>query len=103
MERVNYDYTVSPTVLIHLGAGYQQNDFFDDAPVINYNAAQPARTDGRHASTATSRYSQGLCTTATGCPTAAGGTMNMGPAGQDPQLLGKAIRQRQPNVGSRKS
>ena len=39
VERLNYDYTISPTLLLHLGAGYQQNNFFDDAPNINYNAS----------------------------------------------------------------
>ena len=26
-------------MLLHIGVGYQQNNFFDDAPVLNYNAA----------------------------------------------------------------
>jgi hypothetical protein len=39
VERLNYDYTLSPTMLLHIGVGYQQNNFFDDAPVLNYNAA----------------------------------------------------------------
>src|SRR5713101_9478038 len=39
VERANYDYTVSPTMLLHLGAGYQQNNFFDDAPILNFDAA----------------------------------------------------------------
>jgi hypothetical protein len=37
-ERLNYDYTVSPTVVAHVGVGYQQNNFFDNAPVLIYNA-----------------------------------------------------------------
>jgi len=82
VERVNYDYTVSPTVLIHLGAGYQQNDFFDDAPTITYNAAQSLGLTGATIARNFPIF-QGLCTAATGCTTAAGGTMNMGPvAGQ---------------------
>ncbi len=40
VERLNYDMTLSPTLLLHLGAGYQQNNFFDDAPITNFNAAQ---------------------------------------------------------------
>src|SRR5580698_6215372 len=28
VERLNYDYTVSPTMLLHIGVGYQQNNFF---------------------------------------------------------------------------
>ena len=81
VERVNYDYTISPTVLIHLGAGYQQNDFFDNAPVLNYNAAQQLGLVGATLDRNFPVFS-GLCTPATGCPTAAGGTMIMGPPGQ---------------------
>jgi Carboxypeptidase regulatory-like domain len=38
--RLNYDHTLTPTVLVHLGAGYQQLNFFDDAPFLNFNAQQ---------------------------------------------------------------
>ncbi|MBV8729373.1 MAG: TonB-dependent receptor, partial [Acidobacteriia bacterium] len=31
-ERLNYDYTVTPTLLLHLGAGYSQITFLDDSP-----------------------------------------------------------------------
>src|ERR1019366_7406823 len=82
VERLNYDLTVSPTMLLHVGVGYQQNNFFDDAPAINYNAATQLGLTG---ATIIRNFPifQGLCTAATGCTTAAGGTMNMGPvAGQ---------------------
>jgi len=36
--RVNYDHTLTPTVLLHVGAGYQQLNFFDDAPYQSFNA-----------------------------------------------------------------
>ena len=82
VERLNYDYTVTPTLLMHLGAGYQEDDFFDDAPVINYNAASQLGLTGATINRNFPIF-QGLCTTVTGCTTAAGGTMNMGPvAGQ---------------------
>ncbi len=32
IERVNWDWTVSPRVLFHFGAGYQHNDFKDTSP-----------------------------------------------------------------------
>jgi hypothetical protein len=32
VERLNYDYTVTPTLLAHVGAGYSQLSFFDDSP-----------------------------------------------------------------------
>ena len=37
--RLNYDYTLTPTLLLHLGAGYQRNRFFDDPPVRNFQCA----------------------------------------------------------------
>jgi hypothetical protein len=82
VERLNYDYTVSPTVLVHLGAGYQEDDFFDNAPVLNYNAATQLGLVGATIDRNFPIF-QGLCSAVTGCTTAAGGTMNMGPvAGQ---------------------
>ena len=36
--RLNVDYTLTPTMLLHLGAGWQDNDFSDAAPVTNYDA-----------------------------------------------------------------
>jgi hypothetical protein len=82
VERLNYDYTLSPTMLLHIGAGYQQNDFFDDAPTITYNSVTQLGLTGATIARNFPIF-QGLCTAATGCTTAAGGTMNMGPvAGQ---------------------
>jgi hypothetical protein len=45
LYRLNYDYTISPTMLLHLGAGYRSNDFFvpsvtTKGQITNYNAAQ---------------------------------------------------------------
>jgi len=37
-QRLNFDYTLSPTLLLHLGIGYQTDYFTDDAPVVDYNA-----------------------------------------------------------------
>ncbi|MBZ5578286.1 MAG: TonB-dependent receptor [Acidobacteriia bacterium] len=41
--RLNYDHTLSPTLLLHLGAGYRSNDFYtpnvnEEGQVPNYNA-----------------------------------------------------------------
>jgi hypothetical protein len=36
-QRLNFDYTLAPTLLLHLGAGYQNDNFNDDPPVLNYN------------------------------------------------------------------
>lgn len=35
--RANLDYTISPTVLLHFGAGYVVNDFSDRAPITNFD------------------------------------------------------------------
>ncbi|MBV9503439.1 MAG: carboxypeptidase regulatory-like domain-containing protein, partial [Acidobacteriia bacterium] len=35
--RLNYDYTLTPTVLLHVGAGYSRIWFFDGGPVRNFN------------------------------------------------------------------
>ena len=42
LYRLNYDYTISPTMLLHLGAGYRSNDFFvpsvtTKGQITNYN------------------------------------------------------------------
>jgi hypothetical protein len=44
LYRLNYDYTLSPTLLLHLGAGYRSNYFFvpsvnEEGTVPSYNAA----------------------------------------------------------------
>ena len=36
--RVNYDHTLSPTLLLHLGAGWNSNNFNDKSPVTDYDA-----------------------------------------------------------------
>lgn len=38
-ERINFDYTLTPTMLFHLGAGFQSNDFKDTAAVTNFDVA----------------------------------------------------------------
>lgn len=36
--RVNYDYTITPRLLLHLGAGWNDSDFKLEAPVTNFDA-----------------------------------------------------------------
>jgi len=38
-ERLNYDHTLTPTLLLHLGAGYSHISFFDGGPVQNFDCA----------------------------------------------------------------
>ena len=92
VERLNYDYTLSPTMLLHLGAGYQQNNFFDDAPVLDFNAAQTYGLVGATVNRNVPVF-QGFCPpfgiAGVAC-TAAGGMYNMGPvAGQGHQFYEK--------------
>jgi hypothetical protein len=35
--RLNYDHTISPTMLLHLGGGYFHTSFNDHAPFLNFN------------------------------------------------------------------
>ncbi|HEX5431938.1 MAG TPA: TonB-dependent receptor [Bryobacteraceae bacterium] len=90
IERLNYDYTIAPTVLLHIGAGYQENDFFDDAPILNFNAAKTYGLVGATISRNTPVFG-GLCPTfgsVTTC-SAAGGMRDMGPPGQGHSYLEK--------------
>jgi hypothetical protein len=38
-ERLNYDHTLTPTLLLHLGAGYQRIRFIDDPPFRNFQCS----------------------------------------------------------------
>jgi hypothetical protein len=38
--RANLDYTVTPTMLLHFGAGYVVNDFGDTAPITNFDTVK---------------------------------------------------------------
>jgi hypothetical protein len=37
-QRVNYDHTLTPTLLLHLGAGWNSQNFSDHAGTLDYNA-----------------------------------------------------------------
>src|SRR4029077_2854223 len=39
-QRLNFDYSLSPTMLFHAGIGYQDDYFTDDPPVVDYDAAK---------------------------------------------------------------
>jgi len=39
-QRLNFDYTLNPTMLLHIGAGYQTNHFTDDPGTTDYDAAK---------------------------------------------------------------
>ena len=82
-ERLNYDHTLSSTLLLHVGIGYQQNNFFDDAPELNFNAETTWGLKGATVNRNVPVF-QGLCgpLPLNTCG-AAGGMKTMGPsAGQ---------------------
>jgi hypothetical protein len=79
-QRLNLDYTVTPTVLFHAGVGFQQNDFSDDAPVLDYN---PEAALGLKGATV-NRLFPNFTFPAT---QPQGGMKNMGPGGNRHPLL----------------
>jgi len=38
-ERLNYDHTLTPTILLHVGGGYSHISFYDGGPVQNFDCA----------------------------------------------------------------
>jgi len=80
VERLNYDLTISPTTLLHVGVGYQQNNFFDDAPVLDYNAQASLGLTGATLNRNFPVFSN-LCSPANTCGSV-GGSHDLGPPGQ---------------------
>jgi hypothetical protein len=84
--RLNYDRTVTPTLLLHLGAGFLDTSFSDRAPSLNFDPTQFGLTGFiQHRQTPSVT---GMCAVAasavlggaTGC--ASGGMQNIGTSGQ---------------------
>jgi hypothetical protein len=71
-QRLNLDYTMTPTMLLHLGAGYQTNHFTDDPGTTNYDAAANLGLTGSTSNRIFPSF-QGLTTATTG------GVKNLGP------------------------
>jgi hypothetical protein len=46
VTRLNYDHTLTPTLLLHAGAGYSQIYAPDDAPFLNFNAQKELGLSG---------------------------------------------------------
>jgi hypothetical protein len=85
LYRLNYDYTWSPTVLLHFGAGYRSNYFFvpsvnEEGQVPSYDASAQLGLKGGITNTFFPPFS-GLCSggTVSSC-TGQGGMMNFGSA-----------------------
>ncbi len=85
LYRLNYDYTLSPTMLLHFGAGYRSNYFFvpsvnEEGNVPNYNASTQLGLKGGLTNIFFPPF-QGLCAggTVSSCG-GQGGMMNFGSA-----------------------
>jgi hypothetical protein len=77
--RLNYDRTLAPTLLLHLGAGWQRVDFRDNAPFESFNPSGFDLTGfeiNRQFPSVT-----GMCAGSDPC-TAAGGMQTIGTSGQ---------------------
>jgi hypothetical protein len=75
--RINYDHTLTPTMLVHLGVGYEQQNFDDHAPVTDYNALKEIGLPG---ATVNRTFPQFVIAQSL----AIGGMNNMGPGAQGP-------------------
>ena len=82
-ERLNYDRTITPTLLLHLGAGYLHTSFSDRAPFLNFSPSSFGLSGfliNRQFPSIT-----GMCPTSffvIGCAGGLGGMQNVGTAGQ---------------------
>jgi len=85
-ERLNFEYTLSPTLLLHAGAGYQHLDFEDKSPVLSYNAQQALGLQG---ATLNRNFPtlNGLCNYVNAICTGFGGMIPMGPNSQTRTLM----------------
>ena len=85
-ERLNFEYTLTPTLLLHMGAGYQHLDFEDKSPVLSYDAEQQLGLKGATLTRNFPRFT-GLCTLSGIVCTGQGGMVPMGPGGQTRTLM----------------
>jgi Carboxypeptidase regulatory-like domain/TonB dependent receptor len=79
VQRLNFDYTMTPTVLLHIGGGFQSNNFADDAPVLDYNQEAALGLKGATV--------QRLFPALRGLTAAQGGVKDLGPLGNRHPLL----------------
>lgn len=73
LYRLNYDRTLTPSLLLHMGAGYQDNYFSDNVEVLNYDSEKELGLRG-----ATVKR---MFPAIQGASNAQGGVKNLGPNG----------------------
>jgi hypothetical protein len=78
--RVNYDHSLSSSILLHAGVGYSANNFFDYAPVVDYNAQTSL---GLRGATINRNFPNFMACTGVlnACSVSTGGMQSLGPAG----------------------
>ncbi len=88
--RLNVDYTLAPTLLLHLGAGFQDNDFSDAAPITNFDAVgQLGLRGGTVAPDQGARFPQfGAAASLLGVSNT-GGVQQLGPSSQRRDIMHK--------------
>jgi hypothetical protein len=88
-ERLNYDHSLSPTLLLHVGIGFGKNFLRDNAPDVHYDAFKELGLKG---ATAVRNFPT-ITISAVGFPatvsTTTGGMSNMGPSFQLDQYVEK--------------
>ena len=81
--RLNYDYSISPTLLLHLGMGYQQNKLWDWTPVLDFDPLKEIGLKGIRINRSFPRM------TFDGVSQAVGGMNAMGASFQTQQMVQK--------------
>jgi hypothetical protein len=86
-ERLNYDRTITPTLLLHVGVGYLHQSFVDNSPELTFNPQQQLGLNGflvnRNFPIIAGACTTGILTAT--CTNATGGLQELGPyAGQLP-------------------
>jgi len=77
-ERLNFDYSITPTLLLHVGGGYQHLDFEDKSPTLTYDSYAQLGLKGQTYVRNFPTFN-GLCTLAGTVCTGQGGMVPMGP------------------------
>ena len=71
-SRLNYDQTLTPTILLHVGIGWTQLNFLDNSPTLDYNAEKELGLKG-------ATLNRNFPNFITGAASNIGGMTNLGP------------------------